>query len=158
MRGILFCALALLLAPLADAQTSKPTTPKQTSAEQYIRESEAQWAESSVTGDTKAMERFLADDFVGIDPKGNYYDKAEAISETHDSPKYFVSCHLDEIKIRFFGETAVAQGSESWELRDGKRGRWVWTDTWIRRNGRWQIVAAEDMYAKPLTEENPAKQ
>jgi hypothetical protein len=31
--------------------------------------------------------------------------------------------------------------------RTGERGRFVWTDTWIRRNGRWQIVAAEDLIA-----------
>jgi len=27
------------------------------------------------------------------------------------------------------------------------RGRFVWTDTWIRRNGKWQIVAAEELIA-----------
>jgi hypothetical protein len=26
-----------------------------------------------------------------------------------------------------------------------QRTRFVWTDTWIRRNGKWQIVAAEDL-------------
>jgi hypothetical protein len=25
--------------------------------------------------------------------------------------------------------------------------RFVWTDTWIRRNGKWQIVAGEDLIA-----------
>jgi hypothetical protein len=25
------------------------------------------------------------------------------------------------------------------------RGRFVWTDTWLRRDGRWEIVAAEDL-------------
>jgi hypothetical protein len=41
----------------------------------------------------------------------------------------------------------VAQGSESWEKRKGEPhyGGFVWTDTWIRRNGQWQIVAAEDL-------------
>ena len=44
-------------------------------------------------------------------------------------------------------DTAVAQGSETWENRTGdpKRGTYVWTDTWILRNGKWQIVAAEDV-------------
>ena len=28
-----------------------------------------------------------------------------------------------------------------------ERGRFVWTDTWLQRNGRWQIVAAEDLIA-----------
>lgn len=116
--------------------------------EKYIRQSEAQWAESVATGDASAVERILADDFGGVDPKGNFYDKAQMISDTRDAPKYFVSNRLDEIKIRFYGKTiAVAQGSETWKRRSGARGRFVWTDTWIRRNGRWQIVAAEDLTA-----------
>jgi hypothetical protein len=49
--------------------------------------------------------------------------------------------------VRFYGNTAVAQGSETWEKRNGERGRFVWTDTWIRRNGTWQILAAEDLIA-----------
>jgi hypothetical protein len=41
----------------------------------------------------------------------------------------------------------VAQGDESWVRRTGQRGRFVWIDTWIKRNGKWQIVAAEDVIA-----------
>ena len=33
------------------------------------------------------------------------------------------------------------------ERRSGEPGRFAWTDTWLRRNGRWQIVAAEDLIA-----------
>ncbi|MGE5212905.1 MAG: hypothetical protein ACM3NN_04335 [Nitrospirota bacterium] len=51
------------------------------------------------------------------------------------------------MKVRFYGNTAIAQGSESWEKRSGERGRFVWTDTWLLRNGHWQIVAAEDLIA-----------
>ncbi len=142
---------------LASGQTSRQATPQQSSAEQYIREGAAQWAESVATGDTTAIERILADDFVGIDTKGDLYNKARAISNTRDSPRNFVSNHLDEVKIRFFGDTAVAQGSESWERRDGTRGRFIWTDTWVRRNGRWQIVAAQDVIAAPLPAKTPVQ-
>jgi ketosteroid isomerase-like protein len=118
-------------------------------AERYIIESERQWAESVATGDTSAVERILADDFVGMDPKGRLYDKAKMVSDTRDAPKYFVSNHANKIKVRFYGDTAVAQGSETWEQRTGDppRGRFVWIDTWLRRNGKWQIVAAEDLIA-----------
>jgi len=37
------------------------------------------------------------------------------------------------------------QGSETWTRKGGKRGHFVWLDTWIRRNRQWQIVAAEDI-------------
>ena len=122
-------------------------------AERYIVESERQWAESVATGDTSVLKRILADDFVGVDPKGPFYDKAKMIADTREAPKYFVSNRANEIKVRFYGDTAVAQGSETWERRSGERGRFVWTDTWVRRNGAWQIVAAEDVIAP----EHPAK-
>src|ERR1700694_2652837 len=121
MRKALFCALALLLVSSATAQTQRRTKPDRTSAEAYIRESEAQWAESVASADTKAIERILADVFIGTDPKGNLYDNATMIADTKTAPKYFVSNHLDQAKIRFFGNTAVAQGSESWERRNGER-------------------------------------
>lgn len=70
------------------------------------------------------------------------------ISETADGPKYFASNHLNEVKIRFYGDMAIAQGNKSWERKTGERGRFVWTDTWLRRSGSWQIVAAEDLIAR----------
>ena len=116
-------------------------------AERYIVESERQWAESVATGDASIVERILADDFLGVDPKGRIYDKAKMIADTRDAGQYFASNHLNEVKVRFYGDTAIAQGDETWERRNSERGRFVWTDTWIRRNGRWQIVAAEDLVA-----------
>jgi len=113
--------------------------------ELYIRNSERQWAESVASGDASVVERILANDFIGVDPRGQLYDKAKMISDTRDGPKFFASNHLNQVKIRFYGDTAVAQGSESWERRTGERGRFLWTDTWLRRDGRWEIVAAEDL-------------
>jgi ketosteroid isomerase-like protein len=125
----------------------------QKEAERYIVESERQWAESVATGETAHVERILADDFLGVSPDGKLYDKATMIAETREAPKVFVSNHLNEVKVRFFGDTAVAQGNESWVRRTGepRRGRFVWTDTWIRRGGKWQIVAAEDLIVAEAT-------
>jgi len=120
---------------------------EQREAERYIIESERQWAESVATGDTSTIERILADDFVGVDPKGRFYDKVTMVADTRNAPKHFLSNHANDIKVRFYGHSAVAQGDETWERRSGDplRGRFVWTDTWVRRNGKWQIVAAEDL-------------
>lgn len=83
-------------------------------AEQYIRESEKQWAEAVASGDSTVIERILADDFIGVDTKGNQYNKAHEIYGTHEAPKYFKSNHLNDVKVRFYGNTAVAQGDETW--------------------------------------------
>jgi ketosteroid isomerase-like protein len=125
----------------------KPEDENQADAERHIAESERQWAESVATGETSAIERILADDFIGVSPEVQLYDKKKMVFDTRTAPETFVSNHLNEVKVRFYGGTAVAQGNESWEQRKGepRYGRFVWTDTWIRRNGKWQIVAAEDL-------------
>jgi ketosteroid isomerase-like protein len=119
----------------------------QAKVERYIKESESQWAEAAVKGDTATVERVLADDFVGVAPDGSLYDKGREIVDTREDKGNTISNHTNGIKVRFFGDTAVAQGSETWERRSGepKRGSYVWTDTWVRRNNNWQIVAAEDL-------------
>ena len=141
--AIFVAALAVGLLYVASAQDSSTAE-----AERYIRESEHQWADSVATGDASKVRLFLADDFLGVEPDGSFYDKAGAIRDTTEGPKDFVSNHLNnDVKVRFFGETAVAQGSESWVRHTGTplSGRYVWTDTWIKRNGRWQVVASEDL-------------
>ena len=143
LKGALIFSLALV------GMCSCTARRDNANAEQYIIQSEREWAESVATGDTSVIERILADDFVGVAPKGRSYDKAKMISDTRESPKYFVSNHANKVRVRFYGDTAVAQGDETWERRSGDplRGRFVWTDTWVRRNGKWQIVAAEDLIA-----------
>ena len=153
MNKLVLAAVALIFVPppLTRAQNPAPSS-GQKEAEDYIRKSESEWAESVANGDATVIERILADDFRGVDPKGKLYDKPTMISETKEGPNHFVSNHLEDVKVRFFGDNAaIAQGSESWVRRNGERGRFVWTDTWILRNGRWQIVAAEDLVppAKP---------
>ena len=140
----LFLVAGVLIYAMYAAKAQDPSTAE---AERYIKESERQWAESVATGDTTVVERILADDLVGVDPDGSFYDKAKMVAGTREAPKVFLSNHLNEVNVRFYGDAAVAQGSESWVRRTGSplRGRFVWTDTWIRRNGRWQIVAAEDL-------------
>src|SRR5215472_11929276 len=78
----------------------------QKETERYILDSERQWAESVATGDTSANERILANDFIGVDPKGRLYSKQEMINETRNAPKYFVSNQLNDVKVRFYGSTA----------------------------------------------------
>jgi len=118
-------------------------------ARQYITDSEKQWAEVVASGDSTVVQRILADDFIGVDTRGFQYNKDHEVHSTVDGPKYFKSNHLNDVKIRFYGNMAVAQGDETWVRYSGQMltGRFVWTDTWLFRNDKWQIVAAEDLIA-----------
>jgi hypothetical protein len=141
-RYWLIAASTIAASPHASAATIATS---QAQAERYIIESERQWAESVATNDGSIVERILATDFVWV-LDGEVLNKTQAVRFAKEGPGDFISNHPDYVHVRFFGaETAVAQGSETWTKRSPTRkGRFVWTDTWVKRNGRWQIVAAED--------------
>lgn len=117
-------------------------------AERYIKGSEAAWAASVATNDASVVKRILADDVVWV-LDGRIIHKAQAVAEATHAADYFVYDHLEYANVRFFGDVAVVQGSENWMRKGGKKGRFVWTDTWVRRNGQWQVVAAEDVSVSP---------
>jgi len=109
---------------------------------------ERQWAEAgcSHNGIEKTI---LAEDFLGTSPRGSLYTKQEALTPTlNEKPEE--ACTLYEVKVHFFGDSmAILYGSESaiHVEADGRRHRvkLTWTDTWLKRDGTWQIVAAQDM-------------
>jgi ketosteroid isomerase-like protein len=119
---------------------------RQAGAEKYIRDGEAAWSDAAAHHDSSAVKRILADDFVGVSPEGEVYDKAFAISEAEAGG--YVS-QSEGVRVRFFGNTAIAQGSDAWTQTDGKRGRFVWTDVWVCRGGSWRVVSAEDVETPP---------
>ena len=108
------------------------------------------WAESNCSPQPGLKEVF-ADEFQGTRPDGTRYGKEEAMSTNLMNPDR--QCQLGEVKIQFFGETvAIAYGNES-SIRKGKDGKeylrcLVWTDTWLKREDKWQIIAAQDVVVK----------
>ena len=138
-------SLMLLLLLVASLTVMAQSVDDRASDRAYIHKAESDWAESVATNDVAVLERILADDFVGVDIDGSHYSKASAMKDYRSGPSSFLSNHLNEVEIRFYGDTAVAQGNESWKKKDGTVGRFVWTDTWVKRDGKWQIVAAEDL-------------
>ena len=107
---------------------------------------ERDWAEDGCTQKALAG-AFLADDFQGTAPGGGRYDKAEALKRDPSLKEH--DCRLDDAKVRFFGDSvAMIYGSERAVRtdRDGKEAMrcLAWTDTWLKRRGKWEIVAAQD--------------
>ena len=116
----------------------------------YIEKTESDWAESVANHDCSIPERVAADDFIGVEVDGSQYTKASMVQYCKTHPTNFASNHLGKVEVQFAGpDTAIARGYEDWTLKSGKSGRFYWTDTWVRRNGKWQVVAAEDLIAAP---------
>lgn len=139
-RAVLLVGLGTLLAgSLAGAaETYNPAE-----ARKYIIDSETAWAQSVATSDASVVRRILADDVVWV-LDGEILDKAHAVTDAAAGPGDFLSNRLEYAHVRFFGDVAVVQGAEHWMRQGGRSGRFVWTDTWLRRNGEWQIIASQD--------------
>ncbi|HYX20109.1 MAG TPA: nuclear transport factor 2 family protein [Thermoanaerobaculia bacterium] len=134
--------LAALLLGLAAVSPGADPGPSDPAAR--IARMEREWADCFVQGVPGAAEEFIADDFVGVTSKGVRYEKARAIQDIRDSKGRYKSLVASDITVRVYGDAAVARGTDSWEMADGAKGAAIWTDTWIRRPGGWQIVAAQD--------------
>jgi hypothetical protein len=140
-------AIGLLSWDPAQAQESRWAKPDELTAKSLINY-ERLWAESGCT--RNGIEKtILAEDFQGTAPNGSRYSKKEAISySSSETPED--ACELYEVTVHFFGEAiAILYGSESAvHIEVGGRRHKVkltWTDTWLKRHGIWQIVAAQDM-------------
>jgi Domain of unknown function (DUF4440) len=131
-----------------EAQVSRWASADDSTARTLI-ESERKWAESGC--DHNNIEQtILAEDFYGTAPDGTHYSRKEAIEETQNAKTFERGCRMFEVKVHYFGDNmAILYGSEV-AVRPPKDGhehtvKLTWTDTWLRRNGKWQIVAAQDM-------------
>jgi hypothetical protein len=114
---------------------------------EQILQLERDWTQSFVTMDVAANERIIADDYLGTEPDGKRVKKADMIGEVKTGEALLSNrLNEDDVTIRFYGETAVVNGSESWKRKsDGKTGRYIWTDVFAKRTGKWQVVASQDL-------------
>ena len=127
------------------AQESRWGSPDEETVK-LITAAEAKWA-SSACAPQPDLKDVIADDFQGTSTKGKRYGKQEAI--TTDTKSLSRGCKLGAVKVRFFGDSlAIAYGAESRMDKDDngteKKRCQIWTDTWLKRGGKWQIVAAQD--------------
>lgn len=111
-------------------------------------------ADSIVSATTNFVNTYIADDFIGTSPSGSLYGKADMIPAAPASGPVETErdCKVVSAKVRYFGpDVAVIYGSESAMVKgaDGKETSrtLIWTDTLMRRAGKWQIIAVQDMTA-----------
>ncbi|MGZ5926306.1 MAG: nuclear transport factor 2 family protein [Rhizomicrobium sp.] len=144
--------LVLLLAvlPCALAQAAEPPRSVRDHAEveRYIRACESDWAAAGVTNNAKSLAACLADDYQGVSSKGKVVDKAYHL--TPPGPSDVVSDTVDYVHLRYASpDVIIAQGGETALTKSGKRHSLIWTDVWMLRQGKWQIVTSQDSPLAP---------
>jgi uncharacterized protein (TIGR02246 family) len=141
-RPIVLAALLFtLVVPSAIAQTADPV--------QQVRQLEREWLNAYEKLDSAAMQRIVADDFTIVFPDGASQTKADILAmlergraSDRPSPRFTT----EDVQARAYGNTVILSGRVITHRKgpDGTESRQEsrYTDTYVRLDGRWQVVAS----------------
>lgn len=135
------CATSLCAQASRNAQAPSAASSRELSPLQL----EDQWTTALVKRDTRTFDRLLAPNFVYTENASvmNRQDVIKSVS----GPDKVEWARNEGMKVHDFGDVQVITGVLHLKGK-GKQGtfdrRYQFTDTWQRRNGRWQIIAAQD--------------
>ncbi|HYC60377.1 MAG TPA: S41 family peptidase [Thermoanaerobaculia bacterium] len=133
----------------ADALRKKKNAVTPMTAEDEVRKVEREWLGAYENRDTTAMQRIVADDFTIFFPNGGTQTKADILASlergrasSRPSSKFVT----EDVRARAYGDTVVLTGRvitiskrpDGTEAREAS----LYTDTYVRRDGRWQVVAS----------------
>jgi ketosteroid isomerase-like protein len=115
-----------------------------------LKELESRWEGSLLNHDTSAIEKMVAEDFVGTSSSGKQGDKATLLAEAKRDTNVYSSAVSSDMTVRVFApNVAVVTGiaKETGKTKAGKAfsHSYRFTDTWVERGGQWQCVAAHAM-------------
>ncbi len=108
------------------------------------------WAAAELHGDTAFLERALADDFIGVGPRGFTLTKEHWL-DRHESGKLgYESFGLDELEVRPYGDAAVAVCRQSAEgVYEDENGRFDLHEQFratlvlVKQQGRWLLAGLQ---------------
>ena len=114
-----------------------------------VQKLERAWLDAYEQHDPKAMDAIVADDFTITFPDGGMQTKPQILAslksprpEGRPSMKF----HTEGVQPRAYGDVVILVGIVVTEYqREGKtvsESRQRYTDTYLKRNGRWQVVAS----------------
>jgi len=92
------------------------------------------------------LEKILASDFVHPLPTGDFVTKAQHIqfSSTHLPPPNRKQ-RFDQMRVRVYGDVGIVNGIVlTTDEQGGEVERTIFTDVFVRRNGRWEAVNAQE--------------
>ncbi|MEP6643693.1 MAG: lipocalin-like domain-containing protein [Acidobacteriaceae bacterium] len=122
------------------------TTSVETDPVAWITQFEHDAAAADLAGDVSFYEKNLADDWSDGMSNGQFQNKKELLSDLRDKA-HNITFHetLADIKVRVYGDTAVATYTETYDaLMNGRRvaKTIITTDTFAKIEGQWKLVAA----------------
>ena len=113
-------------------------------AEQELLKLEQQWGDALIKPDLTFLDRILAEDYLFTSPLGEVLTKTQMLAELKSGEDIVSSVVNHEMKVRVYGDAAVVNGHSTYKEKVKGvdiSGEYRWSDTWIKKDGRWQCVA-----------------
>ncbi len=143
------CFLSFVLSTVVPIHAGQSKANSDAADSQTLQSMEQAWLDAEKNHDATAFDKLVADDWVAISPAGKHETKAERAAEIKATR--ITSATLGDMKVRVFGDTAVVTGfDDEVTVVDGKKSsdRYVWTDVFVKRNGKWLAVASQTAQIK----------
>jgi len=113
--------------------------------EEALRKIQHEWAEARVKGDSSYTRRLEAKDCAIVWPDGRIVNKRGDLQRMTDI--VFSGFEIQNLQVRLYGDTGIVVGEGIIKAREGKRdlvgGKFVWTDTFVKKDGAWKVVASQ---------------
>jgi ketosteroid isomerase-like protein len=114
--------------------------------EQALIKIQHDWAKARIKGDSSYTRRLESENCTVVWPDGSVVNKREDLkSMTGDIG--FTEFQIDDLQVRLYGDTGIVVGQGTIKAHEGKQnllgGKFVWTDTFIKQNGEWKVVASQ---------------
>jgi ketosteroid isomerase-like protein len=148
---VLLCAVSFTLTLAGFVPSQDPSTqtsrdsPLTGNDEQVLRQLENEWLGAYVNGDKAVYDRIVADDATLTDESAVSRSKAQDRALLPPKPTPGATAVNEDMHVRLYGETAVVTGRIVTKVRAGDQEitgfTSRFTDTWVKRQGRWQVVA-----------------
>ena len=135
--------LGLATAPCAHAQENAADS---SAVQANLKQMEDAWVKALVSKDQAAVGNAIADDFAGFNPEGKHVTKSQLLDEIKNERNTLSSATNDNMDVHVYGPnlaTVSGTTTEKGKDKDGKQftRTYVWLDTWMVRNGKWECVA-----------------
>lgn len=121
------------------------------SVEDQIKKLEQDWAQAVVKEAAASVDQYEADEIITTDPTGRVTDKPQDKTDLSSGDYKIQYEELSDLKVHAYGNTAVATATYTMKgtyKGQDLSGKYRFTDTWVKRSGRWQVVASQ--YTKVL--------
>jgi len=140
---ISFLTFILITVGTAAAQSDAARTLSE--SEKVVRKLERTWLDAYEQRNAESMNAIVADDFTITFPDGSIQTKPQIIASLKQAVGPAIKFTTESVQSRVYGDTVILMGIVVSEWKQGDKSmtdRSRYTDTYVRRGNRWQVVAS----------------